>query len=261
VAHAHLFEFEDLSWYPRVLREGTTLYLEAVERIFGVHRLFAPKLRRAFERTGTRRLVDMGSGGGGPVRHAVAMVEQELACRVDVTLTDLHPNERAAKAIENLGSDTLRYLRESVDASNPPPGLPGVRSMFAFFHHLRPEPAREVLASAYRNGEAICIFEITDPTPIGILSCIMMPIYVLLLTPFVRPIGLWQLLLTYVVPVLPFLIAWDGFVSTLRTYTSTELEQMTRDLRDDTYEWDIGTVSHPVLPIRFPYALGLPRVE
>jgi hypothetical protein len=189
------------------------------------------------------------------------MIERDLACKLDVTLTDLHPNERAVSAIERLGSESVRYLRESVDASNPPPGLSGVRSMFAFFHHLRPEAAREVLASAFRTGEPICIFEITDPTPAGILSCIMMPVYVLLLTPFVRPISIWQIVFTYLVPVLPLLIAWDGFVSTLRTYSPAELERMTSDLSDDTYEWDIGTVSHPILPIRFPYALGLPRLE
>lgn len=258
MARAHLFEFEDLSWCPRILREGTTLYLEAVERMFGVHRLFAPKLLLALRETGSRKIVDMGSGGGGPVRHAVAEVERELAEPVDVTLTDLYPNQRAATAIDALGKENLRYLRKSVNASDPPPDMPGVRSMFACFHHLKPDLARAVLERAYRAREAICIFEITDPTPPGILSCVMMPLYVLLLTPFVRPMTWGQLFFTYVIPVLPVLISWDGLVSTLRTYSPKDLEAMTSDLRED-YAWEIGSIAHPVLPVRFPYAVGVPK--
>jgi hypothetical protein len=242
-----------------VLREGTTLYLEAVERLFGVHRLFAPKLLLALRETGSRKVLDMGSGGGGPVRHAVAEVERELKESVDITLTDLYPNEKAVKAIEALGRSDVRYLRKSINASDPPEGLPGVRSMFACFHHLKPELARGVLERAYRGREAICIFEITDPSPPGVLSCVMMPLYVLLLTPFIRPMTWSQLFFTYVIPVLPILISWDGFVSTLRTYSPKDMEAMTSDLRDDHYHWEIGSLAHPVLPVSFPYAVGMPK--
>ena len=122
------------------------------------------------------------------------------------------------------------------------PGLTGVRSMFAFFHHLRPAEARAVLARAYESREAICIFEITDPSFSGVLSCLMMPLYVLLFTPFVRPLTLRQIVFTYVVPVLPLLIAWDGFVSTLRAYSPRELREMTRGLGLH-YQWDIVVLS------------------
>lgn len=258
MSHTHLFEFEDLSWYPTNLREATTLYLETVERIFGAHRLFAPKLLSVLQRTGVRHLVDVGSGAGGPVRPTVAQVEKELRHPIAVTFTDLRPNARAAERIEKLGDGKLRYLRESVDASNPPPYLSGVRSMFASFHHLRPEAARGVLARAHEQHEPICIFEITDPSLLGVLSCILMPIYVLLLTPFVRPLSGWQLFFTYVIPILPVLIAWDGFVSTLRTYSTSELEKMTEDLSNADYEWEIGTLPHPWLPIAPPYVVGIP---
>jgi hypothetical protein len=256
--HAHLFEFEDQDWYPSLFRDATTLYLETVERVFGAHRLFAPKLLGLLQQTGARKVVDLGSGGGGPVRGAVREVEAALNEPVEVTLTDLHPNRKAAERIEELGEGRLKYLRESVDASNPPPGLPGVRSMFAFFHHLRPEPARAVLANAHERREPICIFEITDPSLTGILSCVMMPIYVLLLTPFVRPLTGWQLFFTYVIPLLPLLIAWDGFVSTLRTYSAKDLRRMTADLHAEDYAWDIGTLSHAWLPLALPYVIGTP---
>jgi hypothetical protein len=260
MSHLHLFEFEDLALCPRGLREATTLYLETVERIFGVHRLFAPKLLRALQETGIREVVDLGSGAGGAARNAVAEAEKTLNEPVAITFTDLHPNLKAAKKVANLGQENLKYLSDSVDASNPPPGLSGIRSMFAFFHHLRPKQAREVLLRAYESREAICVFEITDPSPLGLLCCLLMPLYVLLLTPFVRPLSVWQVLFTYVVPVLPLLVSWDGFVSTLRTYSPNDMKQMTRELHHG-YEWDIGTLRHPWLPVSFPYLVGLPTAD
>jgi hypothetical protein len=257
MSHLHLFEFEDLALYPRGLREATTLYLETVERIFGVHRLFAPKLLRVLQETGIREIVDLGSGSGGAARHAVAEAEKTLNEPVRITFTDLHPNRKAAEKVTNLGQEHLKYLSESVDASNPPPGLKGIRSMFAFFHHLRPKQAREALLRAYESGDAICVFEITDPSLPGLLSCLLMPVYVLLLTPFVRPLSVWQILFTYAIPILPLLVGWDGFVSTLRTYSPGDMERMTRDLRHG-YEWEIGTLRHPWLPISFPYLVGQP---
>lgn len=80
-----------------------------------------------------------------------------------------------------------------------------------------------------------------------------------LFTPFVRPLNAWQLVFTYAVPLLPFFIGWDGLVSTLRTYSVAELTEMTRDLRDDTYEWEIGTIPDPRLPLKFPYLIGSAR--
>lgn len=257
----HLFELEDLSWYPRVLREGTTLYLETIQRLVGLPRLFAPKLRKAVERSKRHRLVDLGSGAGGPVRQAVALVAQELDQPLDVTLTDLRPNMRAIEAFEAVGVDDFRYLKESIDASRVPPHLSGVRTMFASFHHLKVDAARKVLADAYRMRQPICVFEITDPTPTGLFACTLMPVYAFALMPFVRPLSASQLFFTYVVPLLPFAIAWDGFVSTLRTYSVSELKEMTRDLQDDSYEWEIGTIPDPRLPLQFPYALGLPRIS
>jgi hypothetical protein len=131
MSRLHLFELEDVPWFPSLLRDGTTQYLEAIQRIVGLPQLFAPKLKKAIERARTHSLVDLGSGAGGPVRQAAAAVERELRETLDVTLTDLRPNQRTAKAIEALGNKHVRYLRKAIDASDVPPELAGVRTMFA----------------------------------------------------------------------------------------------------------------------------------
>ena len=64
----HLVELEDLPWFPAILRDGGTAYLEFAARMAGHAQLLAPVLERALRTTGAHQIVDLCSGGGGPVR-------------------------------------------------------------------------------------------------------------------------------------------------------------------------------------------------
>jgi hypothetical protein len=59
---------------------------------------------------------------------------------------------------------------------------------------------------------------------------LLIPLLVFLLTPLVRPVSWVQILFTYLVPILPVLIFWDGLISQLRTYSVQELEEFTRGI-------------------------------
>ena len=47
------------------------------------------------------------------------------------------------------------------------------------------------------------------------------------------------LLFTYILPILPFVLMFDGFVSVLRTRTPNEVEAILRRCRADTSEWEM----------------------
>lgn len=49
-------------------------------------------------------------------------------------------------------------------------------------------------------------------------------------------------LLSFVVPVLPVIVTWDGVVSALRTYNPAELDAMVRPLAAEDYEWEAGRI-------------------
>ena len=60
----------------------------------------------------------------------------------------------------------------------------------------------------------------------------------LVAVPFVRPWKASRLLLTYAVPAIPVLFAWDGMVSGLRAYTPEELLELARSVRgSEGYAW------------------------
>jgi hypothetical protein len=130
--------------------------------------------------------------------------------------------------------------------------------MFASFHHFRPEAARAILRDAFEQRRPICIFEGTSRTPGAIASAVLIPFLVLVLTPLVKPVSWVQIFFTYLVPILPLVIFWDGLVSQLRTYSVEELEELTRDLESPEYQWEAGLIEIPRLPAGVPYLVGRP---
>jgi hypothetical protein len=80
---------------------------------------------------------------------------------------------------------------------------------------------------------------------------------VLLFTPLIRPLTLPRVLLTYVVPLFPLVIFWDGLVSALRAHRPEELRRMTESLQREGYTWEVGMARVPGKP-PVTYVLGLP---
>lgn len=252
----HLFEFEDQGWFPASLRNAMTAYLESAYRITPFPKAWAERMAPLLQANGIAQLVDLGSGSGGPVP-LVLQALAERGLRVCAVLTDLYPpaSHKPAKSAE------IQYWPKAVDATQVPPDLTGIRTMFACFHHFRPERARRILKDAFVHRVPICIFEATSRTPAAVLSAILIPILVLILTPRIRPLSSAQVLFTYLIPILPLLMFWDGFVSHLRTYSVGELTELAGDFRADDYSWEIGEINLQRLPAGVPYLIGRPRTE
>ena len=128
--------------------------------------------------------------------------------------------------------------------------------MFAAFHHLRTDDASRVLRDAFAQRQTIAVFEATSRTPAAILLSLLIPLLVLVLTPKVRPLTPAHLVFTYLVPILPLLIFWDGLVSHLRTYSVADLRALTSELNAPDYVWTIGSLSARGIPFTVPYLIG-----
>jgi hypothetical protein len=248
----HLFEFEDQPWFPARLRAAMTSYLAATYRITPFPKLWAEQIAGVLEESKLDEIVDLGSGSAGPLP-MVAVELEKLGHRVRVTLTDLYPNPVPLRL-----DGSIAYWPTPVDATCVPAALPGLRTMFAAFHHFEPKLARSILRDAFEQRRAICIFEGTSRTLAAIASTLLIPLLVLALTPMIRPLSLFQILLTYLPPILPLFIFWDGLVSQLRTYTVEELRELTAGLNSPHYRWTVGSLRVAGLPAAVPYLNGCP---
>jgi hypothetical protein len=252
----HLFEIEDQSWCPGIFRDLATDYLNFIQTRFALHRAMLSPLQDALQRSGATRVLDLCSGGGGPV---LALYEALLSERTPVllTLTDQYPNLGAFRRLSAQHPEGISYISHSVNATKVPRNLPGLRTLFNAFHHFAPESARAVLACAVEARQPIAIFEIPERRLSTILPLFLTPLFVAIATPLIRPFLWRRLFWTYIIPAVPFLCCWDGLVSQCRAYTLPELLDLTKGL--DDYDWKAKQVSLGSTPGRLTYLVGIPK--
>jgi hypothetical protein len=255
----HLFEWEDFSWFPSAWRDAGTSFLELAVRVSGHARLLAPKVEEVLRATGHTRLVDLCAGGGGPL----PIVVSELATRgldARAVLTDLYPNLPAFTRVAAASQGRITFHPEPVDATRVPPELDGLRVIFNAFHHLRPDAARAVLGDAARSNQPIAVFEVVSREPLSLLALLLVPLNFIFSLPFLRPFRFSWLFWTFVIPVLPLFVLWDGVVSWLRIYSPPELQALTRDIEvPDGWTWETGKIRLGKAPVHATWLVGRPR--
>jgi hypothetical protein len=248
----HLLELEDQSWFPATVRDLATDYLQFIQERFRIDRAMTPLVRRALDAAQTSEIVDLCSGGSGPLLGIVT----DLAAGgrpVHATLTDLYPNLPAFEKIAAASGGLVGFERASIDARRVPPRLAGLRTIFNAFHHLRPADARAVLHAAAAAGQPIAVFEISERSP-RTIPVVLTPIFVWLVTPLMRPFTWRRFLFTYPIPLVPLTCVWDGIVSQLRAYTVEELRGMCEG--SAPMRWEAGQVPIAKGHGRLTYLIG-----
>lgn len=255
----HLFEFEDLPWFPHWLRIRMTRFIVAFHKILGSAEELAELIARALTHTEHKKVIDLCSGSTGPMLEVTRILREKHGYTdLDMTLSDLYPHEEAVAEIEALGDPNLRYLSEPVDAADVDAGKKGVRTLVCSMHHMKPEVAPNILADAQEDNAPIVIFEISDNSFPRWLWWTAIPINYLMtffVTPLIRPMTWQQIVFTYFIPLLPFFIAWDGAVSNARTYTLEDWDQVLELLPKTDYTWEKGVIKGKA---KKSYLLGLP---
>ena len=259
----HLFEIHDFSWCPRTVRDGLTDYLAQSARDRQVYEPVLPLIVEAARALSVTSVIDLCSGGGGPWVHwfrsrAVLPISR-------VTLTDKFPNWKMSDCDKNPDLPAgLSYAAQSVDAAAVPDGLRGFRTLFTSFHHFQPDAAHAILRDAFNQRQPIGIFEFTERSVTGLLIMLLSVPSVWLATPRIRPFKWSRLIFTYLIPVIPLVVMFDGIVSALRTYTPPELLAMAKETcsaadGSGAYVWKAGLAkgatrwAQPVT-----YLIGLP---
>jgi len=140
-----------------------------------------------------------------------------------------------------------------------PGELQGFRTMFTSFHHFPPEEARAILQNAVDAGQSIGILEITRRAPSTIALMFPWALMLFVFTPLMRPFRWSRLLCTYLVPIIPLVLLFDGVVSCLRTYRPQELREIIKKLSGNEYQWEVGEHSKASSQATITYLTGYPQ--
>jgi hypothetical protein len=257
-------ELHEQPWFPSSLRDDVTDAVQFGFNLLKAYAPIAPLLQSVIDSTANptnarQSIVDMCSGGGGPwlelsqkLRSGGAVDSAEL----QILLTDKYPNLEAFQSVSASSDHRITFYPEPVDAMNVPRALKGLRTMFTSFHHFSPEDARAILQNAVDAGESVGIFEITRRAPSGIGLIFVGTLLLFLHVPRIRPFRWSRLLWTYLIPIIPLVLLFDGVVSCLRTYRPEELHEITEKLTCCQYCWEIGELAGKRAPIT--YLIGHP---
>jgi len=235
----HLFEFEDQKWFPSFIRNYGTDFLQFLSNKTKMYRPIIPIILKGLKKSDTHKMVDLGSGGGGGLLWLNSELKKQVP-DLQITLTDFYPNLSAFEYTK-AQADNFEYVTTPVDARNVPENLNGLRTQFLSLHHFKPEDAKRILQNAIDSDSSIAIFEAQERSVPSILAMLFSPLSVLLTTPFIRPFKWGRLLFTYIIPIVPLFVMWDGVVSSLRTYSVKEMEELVDPLSNkEKFDWEIG---------------------
>lgn len=254
----HLFEFEDLSWFPDVIRAGGTDYLRYFLIASGLYKPVLPLITETLAQTGDETIVDLCSGGGGYIEQVYEGINGDRSRKIKFLLTDKFPNLETYRLMKAKTNGGIDYLDYPVDATDVPKETGGFRVMFSAVHHFKPEQVRAVLQNAVEHRAAIGLFDGGDKHIGSILGMLLIhPLAFLLFTPFFKPFKWSRLFFTYIIPLIPLYTIWDGCVSVLRFYQPDELLKIARSTDTQNYVWKHGKVKNR-FGLRATFLIGCP---
>jgi len=252
----HFIELHEQSWFPTVLRNEITDALQYGAEVLGAYSSISVMLQRALDVTRSRSIVDLCSGSGGPWLDLSRKLRGDTPYRI--SLTDKFPNLRAFENLKATSPNRLNIHRNSVDATNVPSELEGFRTLFSSIHHFPPAQARAILQNTVDAGQGIGVFEITSRTATAIGMMFLWFLMPFVFTPFMRPFRWSRFLYTYVLPIIPLVLLFDGVVSCLRAYRTEELRELISGLVAPKYRWEIGEHCGTFRGLPITYLIGYP---
>lgn len=193
---------------------------------------------------------------------------------VDFVLTDIHPHLTAWSTAAKHSSNIL-YVPSSVDAANAPKNLLALtntpspnnnkvrkenpKKIFRLFnlafHHFDDELAIRILQNTLETSDGFAIFELCG-RDVGNLVTELLLAPLLWMASWYWFWGQWgQLFWTYVVPVIPFVVVFDGVVSCLRTRREGEVRALIArtgrgvegwrfETGREVHTWPMGTMQY-----------------
>ncbi|GAB3201729.1 hypothetical protein ABID22_001385 [Pontibacter aydingkolensis] len=253
-----LFELEDQKWFPHVVRQGMQDYLRFMISTLSTYEAALPLLEELLVKTQQQHITDLCSGAGGGIAGIREALSKRMNVPVRVTLTDLYPNLDAYEYLYNESRGTITFVPDPVNALAVPENLHGVRTIFSSFHHFPPHIAKSILQDAVDKKAAIGIFEGAKKSWTEMLLLwVTFPFVIIFVTLFIKPFKLSRILFTYLIPLIPIGILWDGTVSLLRIYPPKKLESLAKKTAGSNYTWKAGRVGkgpgkHVIYLIGYP---------
>ena len=218
-----LKELEDYPWFPAYLRK---MQLEYVGWISVQLRLYRPVLK-LLNRFPSNQWIDLASGSGWPAYY----IQKNASHDIHYTLSDLYPDSvsNEVKKHVSIGLESLNLLEFQP--------LTGKQySLFNAFHHFTSAQQKQLIHKMKAANAGIIIAEVLEPSLLSFIQVTLAALVVQPLTAWaIRPFSIMRILTTYLIPIQLLTVAWDGWLSVLKSKNLKQYKELVTDIADNEY--------------------------
>ncbi|PPD20322.1 MAG: hypothetical protein CTY22_04695 [Methylomonas sp.] len=223
-----LFEFGDMDMVPELYHVYLRKYLTFFYKAFGYHRLWVPGFAEFILKIKKQDLMECCSGSGDVLLMIDAELDESKFKNIRYILSDIRPNPEFCGRINLMPGDRFKYLNESVDIVSKHAEYSYPKIFINSFHHFSKEQVVGIFNANLGNNNEIIIMEYVRKSFLGFLSMVVGPLVVFLTLPFVVRLKHLPVMafFTYLLPIFPLMMLWDGIVSCLHEYSDKEIKQI-----------------------------------
>ena len=201
-------QISNATWYPSFLRRDMYEFMSWFVGKVNAATPFVPVIEEGLQHTTRILAVDLNFGAGfETVRNLLP--------------ANLESHSIPLKDIETAGEGMVLFVNN--------------------FHQLPVPAAKAALQKATQAGQVVGVVEGNNDSlwqVVGML--VFVPLTVVLTAPLVRPFRWTRLLFTYLLPILPLVTLFDGFMALFKLYNPQDLDELVADIAQPTYTWRSG---------------------
>jgi hypothetical protein len=225
-----LKELEDYPWFPSYLRK---MQLEYVGWISVQLRLYKPILEELLKFP-SNRWTDLASGSGWPAFY----LQKNASHQIHYTLSDLYP-----ESISNEVKKQMEVELEPLNLIEFQPQSGKQYSIFNAFHHFTSEQQKQVI-NKMKEARASCIIaEVLEPTLVCFLQVTLAAFILQPITAWaIKPFSVLRLINTYLIPIQLITVAWDGWLSVLKSKSVKQYKELLNEFTDNQYTIEVKRI-------------------
>jgi hypothetical protein len=225
-----LKELEDYPWFPAYLRK---MQLEYVGWISVQLRLYRPVLK-LLNNFSSNQWVDLASGSGWPAYY----IQKNASHNIHYTLSDLYPDSVSdeVKKHVTIGLEPLNLLDLQPETGKQ-------YSLFNAFHHFTSTQQKQLIHKMKAANAGIIIAEVLEPSLLSFIQVTLAALVVQPLTAWaIRPFSILRIITTYLIPIQLLTVAWDGWLSVLKSKNLKQFKELVTDIADNEYSIEVKRI-------------------
>ena len=225
-----LKELEDYPWFPSYLRK---MQLEYVGWISVQLELYRPILKEIIKFP-SNQWIDLASGSGWPAFY----LQKNATHQIHYTLSDLYPH-----SVSNEVKKQVEVEPASLDLNKFQPLNGKQYSLFNAYHHFSSAQQKQLIKKM-KEAKASCIIaEVLEPSLLSFIQVTLAAFIVQPLTAWtIRPFSILRMITTYLIPVQLVTVAWDGWLSVIKSKNVTQYKELLSEFIDNQYSIEVRRI-------------------